>query len=56
MSTSRSTHQDDILDEDIDVSEIPELDADFFEKAVLNRPGDVLITTIDVFRKKHGLS
>jgi hypothetical protein len=56
MRISRDNNQDDLRDEDIDVSEIPEMNADFFEKAVLNRPGDVLLTTISVFRKKHGLS
>lgn len=56
MSTSRSTHQDDIQDQDIDLSDIAELDDEFFENVILNHPGDVLITTINVFRKKHGLS
>ena len=56
MRHSQDDDQDDIQDKDIDVSEVPELDARFFENAILNRPGDVLVSTVHAFRKKHKLS
>lgn len=56
MRDSQNDDQNDIQDKDIDVDECPELDEEFFKNAILNRPGDVLISTVHAFRKKHGLS
>ena len=58
MCASQDDDQDDIHDKDADVDadECQELDARFFENAILNRPGDVLVSTVHAFRKKHKLS
>lgn len=52
MPISRKCNEGcEIPDEDIDVSEIPELDARFFANAILNRPGEHLISKVRSSRK-----
>jgi superfamily II DNA or RNA helicase len=44
--SKNSTNSDEIPDEDIDTSEIPELGASFFTGAILTRPGETLIDKV----------
>ena len=43
---------DDLPDEDIDTSEIPELGASFFSRAILTRPGESLIDKVQATRRR----
>lgn len=45
------TNIGDISDDDIDTSEIPELDASFFANAILTRPGESLIEKVRTSRR-----
>lgn len=51
MPISKNSSKDDIKDEDIDTSEIPELGASFFAGAILTRPGESLIDKVRSSRR-----
>src|SRR5689334_24116965 len=48
-----SSSSEDIPDEDIDTSEIPELGASFFAGAILTRPGENLIDKVRSSRRNR---